>query len=351
MFALTQDITERKRVEDALRENEEKYRTIFEQSRDAIFTTSPEGRIVDVNQAALDLFRFTREEAIAVDVGERIVHPAERDRFRQEIDENGSVSDFEVKFYKKDGTVMDCLLTATRRRAEDGSSLGIQGIVRDITERKQAEEQRRELAVLEERNRLAREIHDTLAQGFTGIVLQLEAAEQGLEESPADVPEHLSRAKGLARESLQEARRSVWDLVPRALEESPLDLALKEEVRRFTAAGRENASFSLSGDRRELPSNVQADLLRICQESLTNIRRHAEATEVTVGLTFRPEAVCLEVQDNGIGFDSEEVRDGDRQSGFGLRGMEQRVRLMEGTLAIKSQKGKGTLVEVRIPTA
>ena len=212
-------------------------------------------------------------------------------------------------------------------------------------------QQTRELVVLEERNRLAREIHDTLAQGFTGIVLQLEAAEQALEESPAEVPDHLSRAKNLARESLQEARRSVWDLLPRALEQLTLDAALQGEVLRFAAEGGGEASFSLSGEQRELPSNVQAALLRICQESLTNVRRHAEATEVKVSLTFSPKAVCLSVQDNGIGFDFQKVKTLGRNRGFGLTGMEQRVRLLEGGLAVKSRKGEGTLVEVRIPTA
>ena len=256
-----------RRVADRTRElseSEERYRTLFEDSRDAIFISSADGKIVDANQAARDLFGFARDEAVGSEVWERYVALGDRERFREEISRTGSVRDFEVKLRRKDGTEMDCLLTATRRLDEDGSSLGVQGIIRDITERKQAEEQRRELAVVEERNRMAREIHDTLAQGFTGIVLQLEAAEQASEESPAEVPHHLSQAKNLARESLQEARRSVWDLLPRALEERSLEAALREEVRRFAAAGQEKASFTLSGDRTELPSNVQAALLRIC---------------------------------------------------------------------------------------
>jgi PAS domain S-box-containing protein len=219
-------------------------------------------------------------------------------------------------------------------------------------------EQSREVAVLEERNRMAREIHDTLAQGFTGIILQLEAAEQDVEEKcDEDLPGHLASAKTLARESLQQARRSVWNLLPQELERRNLEDALREEVRRFADAGREKAHFVLSGDSRELRPDVQAALLRICQESLTNVRRHAHAQEVRVELTFHSDAISLRVQDNGIGFDMHAPRPKDKQvgpsaelrTGFGLVGMEQRARLLKGSFGISGEKGKGTVVEVRIP--
>ena len=227
-------------------------------------------------------------------------------------------------------------------------------LIRDITERRNAEDtllqQERDLAVLEERNRMAREIHDTLAQGFTGIVVQLEATEQALEGSPAEAPSHLGRAKSLARESLQEARRSVWGLLPHSLEWRSLEDALREEVDRFDGTGTEKASFSLSGLTRELDANMQAALLRICQESLNNIRSHAGATETRVELVFNSESVCLKVQDNGVGFnpaDKSLRQDG----GFGLIGMEQRANLLGGTLIVSSENGKGTLVQVSVPTA
>ena len=161
---LEQKVAERT---EELATSEERYRTLFEESRDAIFV-SLEGIVVAANQAALNLFGFTEEEAIGSNVSDRYVDPADQERFRLEIAKEGSIRDFEVRLSKLDGTVMDCLLTATRRNAGDGSSQGeIQGLVRDITERKRAEEalfqQARDLAVLEERNRMAREIHDTLA--------------------------------------------------------------------------------------------------------------------------------------------------------------------------------------------
>ena len=215
-------------------------------------------------------------------------------------------------------------------------------------------EESRDVAVLEERNRMAREIHDTLAQGFTGIVLQLEAAEGTLDQDrePDAVREHLTSAKDLARGSLQEARRSVWNLLPRALEEHSLDDALREEVQRVGAESGERASFSISGQRRELPADVQAALLRICQESLTNVVKHAHATDVQVELAFEPASVLLRVRDNGRGFDVEQAkaRPRGRGGGFGLSGMEQRTRLLRGSLTLMRDDGGGTLVEASIPT-
>jgi signal transduction histidine kinase len=228
------------------------------------------------------------------------------------------------------------------------------GTCQDITQRKQAEEtqiqQASDLAVLEERNRMAREIHDTLAQGFTGIILQLEAADQAVDEDPSRVAEHLARARALARESLQEARRTVWDLLPQALEQLSLEDALREEVRKLQSQVRIPSSFDRQGDRRELPAGVQTALLRICQESLNNTKRHAQATRVWVQLAYNSDGVTLEIGDNGKGFDLDQVGSAREGGGFGLNGMRQRAQLLGGTLKVNTGQGQGTLVAARIPT-
>jgi len=124
----------------ALRKSEQKYRTLFEDSRDAIFISTPAGQFLDVNQAMLDLFGYTRTEITSLDAGQVYINPIDRAGFQQAIEHTGSVRDYEVKLQQKDGTVMDCLLTATVRRADDGHILAYQGIVRDITERKRAQQ-------------------------------------------------------------------------------------------------------------------------------------------------------------------------------------------------------------------
>ena len=539
VIGVATDITDRRRAVDALRESEQRYRTLFEQSRDAIFVAN-EGRIVDANQAALDLFGYTREEAVGVDTGLVYADASDQAKFREAVNTHGAVREFEVRLRRKNGDIIDCLMTAALQRDEKGDRVGVQGIVRDITERKRAEralqasleekerlltelrqlydqerrraeqtrainemalevssvlsleelltyvpdalrrsfdyynvnifllepdsdrlvlragtdradgagrtgeklgleersivgwvaktgrvllandvtkesrflfvehlegtraelavpikmgddvlgvldiqsteldafdetdqftalslanqlavaienarlfDQTRDLAVLEERNRMAREIHDTLAQGFTGISLQLEAAEQASEESPAETMEHIARSKAVARESLQEARRSVWNLLPKALEQQSLNEALQDEVSRFAAGGGTSASFDLSGHARKLSPEAQAALLRICQEALTNVRKHAGATEVNVELAFSSQSVSMRVRDNGVGFERRSPNGDGQQGGFGLTGMEQRAGLLQGTLDVRSANGRGTVVEVTIPAA
>jgi len=212
----------------------------------------------------------------------------------------------------------------------------------------------RQMAVMEERNRMAREIHDTLAQGFSGIILQLEAGEQALGSDLPALQRHLNQARNLARKSLAEARRSVWNLRPQALEQRPLADAIMQEVDRFSQSTGVNVKFSILGDRRDLPPELEAGILRIFQESMTNVRKHAKATEVEVNLAFNESAVELAVQDNGVGF-KPKISDDDAKSvkkrdTFGLISMRERARGLGGTFEVQSQRGKGTLVKIVIPT-
>ncbi len=343
------DITGLKRTEIELQTSEERYRALFEESSDAIFVSDADGKVISANQAALDLFGFHGEDAIGSDVGERFSDATDRESFRRNVAEAGSVRDFEVKLVRKDGTVMDCLMTASRRFDETGRNAGLQGTIRNITERKLVERTHRDLAVVGERNRMAREIHDTLAQGFTGIVLQLEAAEQAFDQSPEEAAEYLTRAKDLGRESLQEARRSVFNLTPKALEDRPLVDALRHEVDSWSEDGSESAALVISGRPGEMSLDAQTAVLRICQEALANVRKHAEASSVQIDASFSDKAVRLRIKDDGVGFDPQSNRDVGAEGGFGLTGMEQRATLLSGTLTVASGKGQGTTVKATIP--
>ena len=208
-------------------------------------------------------------------------------------------------------------------------------------------QQSRELAVTEERNRLAREIHDTLAQSLTGMILQIEAVDDLLRQDPAQARAELHSLEGLARTALEEARRSVWGLRPPVLEEASLVDALERLVREESVAGRYSGRLSVGGKSRPLTPAIEAGIYRITQEALTNVRRHAEARAVVVSLRFEAGELVLTVQDDGRGIERERepVPDG----GFGLTSMQERARLMGGAMTLESEVGRGTRVEVRVP--
>jgi signal transduction histidine kinase len=200
-------------------------------------------------------------------------------------------------------------------------------------------------AVIEERNRMARDIHDTLAQGFTGVIVQLEAAEDArLRGLGPEADEHLHRARDMARESLREARRSVHALRPQALEENDLCEALDAMFTRMTAGTALRSEFSFQGDPCRLPGAWEEDLLRIGQEAITNVLRHASATNFEARITFERERTRLDFRDDGRGFDPARKRDG-----LGLVGMHQRVERMAGTLEIRSAPGEGVVIAVTVP--
>jgi PAS domain S-box-containing protein len=210
-------------------------------------------------------------------------------------------------------------------------------------------ERTRDLAVMEERNRLAREIHDTIAQGLTGIVLQLEAADHLMEGNPARARMRLQKATALARSSLQEARRSVWNLRPTPLEQRTLVEAVRQEVEALSEEAGIAAVLDVEQEPRGLAAEAENGLFRIAQEALNNVRKHSRASEVHVRLAAGEASVELDVRDNGVGFDSQAPRAAGQQGGFGLLGLQERVRILGGSLQIESSPGEGTLVSVRVP--
>ena len=203
----------------------------------------------------------------------------------------------------------------------------------------------RELAVITERNRLAREIHDTLAQGFTGIILQLEAAEQTMGKDNSSSQEHLDSAKRLAKESLNEARRSVWALRPQLLENLTFIDALRTEAESFGNDNNIKVTIDTSIEKKDINPDAENALFRIFQEALNNIRKHAGANNIDVRLTHDEDNYILSVRDDGIGFDSTQ----DLSKGFGLISMRERAKLLGGSFDISSEKGRGTRVVVKIP--
>ncbi|MFG1922650.1 sensor histidine kinase [Cryptosporangium sp. NPDC048952] len=207
--------------------------------------------------------------------------------------------------------------------------------------------QAREAGVLDERQRMAREIHDTLAQGLAGILTQLQAAEETLDDREI-LLRHLTNATNLARESLTEARRSVDAVQPSVLADARLPEALGEVADRWSEVHRIDATLTTTGDARPMHTDIEVALLRAAQEALANVAKHARAGRVGLTLSYMEDLVTLDVRDDGVGFDP--LRSpGSLDGGFGLAAMRQRVGRLAGRLEIESEPGGGTAISVAVP--
>ncbi len=380
-----EDITDRKRVEAALEASEVRYRRLFETAQDGILLVNADtGEIVDANPYLEDLLAYTHDEMVGKrlwEIGPFRDTAAAQAAF-EKLQEERYVRYEDLPLQTRDGRRIDVEFVSNVYVVDGGEI--IQCNIRDITERKQAEDElyalhlelegrvqartaelaranlalqreivereraeaREHKVVVEERTRIAREIHDTLAQGFTGIVIQLEAAEDVLGEQPDAARLHVLRARTLARESLAEARRSVWALRPLALGADDLGYAFLHLVHNLAEGSGTPIRFTLRGLLRPLSEDIEHHLLRIGQEALTNALRYARATEIHVTLTCEDGHIELRVEDQGEGFDPNSPI---YRRSLGLRGMQERADALGGKLTITSEPGEGTRVEVVVP--
>lgn len=245
------------------------------------------------------------------------------------------------------GTIFALWLNAIISQSMQRADL-IQQLQETQEELAQAE---REAGTLAERQRLAGEIHDTLAQGFTSIVMHLEAAEQALPPEATAVQKHLDAARLVARESLAEARGLVWSLQPEQLERASLPEVIERTVKKWLVETGLAGEVRVTGEPAALHPQAEVTLLRATQEALANVRKHAAATRVTVTLSYFEDLVILDVQDDGRGFAPEKLtqhRPG-LSGGFGLRTMQERAAQLGGKLTVESAPNEGTTVTVELP--
>jgi PAS domain S-box-containing protein len=300
-------------------------------------------RFMEVNRAAAAKYGYSREEFLKMKITEirprtevnRLI--AQHKKFRLDRKHIG-----EWQHRLKSGKLIDVEITAYPLFFEGRASILVEA--HDITEKKRTQEKLRRLAVAEERNRIAREMHDTLAQAFTGILLQLEAAFDVLPKGEKRAKQHIVYARNLARKSLIEARRSVWQLRANVLLKGSLATKIKNLIDQSKRDG--VPIFGLiKGKSRSLSGEIEYNLLRIIQEGLTNAIRHAEATRIDLMLNYKPKETQLILQDNGKGFN---LRTYSR--GFGLISIKERARRIGGKLRIISKQNKGSKLVVRIST-
>ena len=201
----------------------------------------------------------------------------------------------------------------------------------------------REAGRLTERQRLARDIHDTLAQHFTSIIMHLSAAKYS---NPESVQSEVQQAEEAAREGLGEIRRIVWDMRPEQIEKASLVEAVEELAARWSAENSVLVKMKVTGTPRSLTSSAETALLRISQEAMHNINKHAQAKNVNITFSFMEDLFVMDIADDGLGFEPSKIK-----NGFGMKTMRDRAEELSGTLTIESERGAGTAIAVSIPVA
>jgi PAS domain S-box-containing protein len=340
---LAQQVAERtlelEREKEALRQSEATNRAIVSAIPDLLIQMSQDGIYLKVVRSGN--FQPFNSQQLKVGANIREVLPPSiahtRMVYTQQAIQTGELQVYEQKIVGEDQVYEQEV-----RIVKSGDS-EVLVMIRDIRDRKQAEE----ASILEERNRMAREIHDTLAQSFTSIIVHLDAAAQRITLDPNTAQSHLKTGRALARSGLADARRSVEALRPQILEEGDLQNALDRFAVQIFSDTSVQIVCEVFGEPYDLPNEIEANLLRIGQEALTNSFKYANASEVRVELRYENAQYSLRIKDNGQGFESKNLSIG---RGFGLLGMTERAERIGAELTIVSNLGQGTEITVRIPT-
>ena len=345
-------------LETALRESEERYRELFESSRDAIYIHDLNGRYTSVNRAAEELSGYPREEILGKHYS-NFVLPTHlktvRENFCRKLDVPLETT-YETEIACKDGTRRP-VEVSSRMIYRKGEPVGVQGTVRDITERKRAQRalqtySRRLVNAQEaEREIIARELHDDISQSLTAISVNLESIHRSGAVHESAVP-RLRESIDVIDNALRRVRELSFELRPALLDDLGLAAALTWYAARFSECSgiRATVTGELPGPE-GIGRTVETACFRIVQEALTNTARYARASEASIHVERSNGVLKLTISDNGVGFAVDAfVGPGRSTNALGLRGMEERASAVGGRVRISSEQGKGTQVILRVPT-
>jgi PAS domain S-box-containing protein len=353
---IARDITEARRAQKALRESEERYRELFENSKDAIYVHDMSGQYTSVNRAAEKLSGYTRHELIGRHFSS-LVSPEYarhvREQLCRKLQASGETT-YEVELITKQGERLP-VEVSSRLIVENGVAVGVQGCLHDISERKRAHEasrtySRRLLEAQEaERRRISLELHDQVGQILTAVKMNLHALRKAY-NSP-EVLTSIEENLNVIDEAVDQVRDLSVDLRPLLLDDFGLVVAVRwylDRQAKNSGVAVEFASHSLHDDDR-FPAALETACFRIVQEGVTNIIRHARATRLSVVLERSGSELLLVIGDNGSGFDVKEMRSASGAPTLGLRGMEERAQAVGGTLTIDSTPSLGTQICASFP--
>jgi len=352
---IQREIAERRQVEEELQESEEKYRTLFELANEALLILSlPEETIIDANRAAAQMLGYSPNELIGLSCWQHIIAPeilSETNReWVQQVEEKGSFL-LEMMWVRKDGTRIPVMVS--------GKPLSVAGkdwfqlVGSDISERKRAEEMqrafsRRSLQLQEEeRQRMARELHDGVNQILSAARFRLQETESAETRTGRENREDISQTKELLSEAIREIRRISHHLRPSILDDLGLIPAVRHLGNRFLERTGTRVELECVGFSQTLSSELETTLYRIIQEALNNVEKHAQATDVRIRFLQKNAFLTVEIADDGKGFDVVSIRQ--NGLGMGLRNMRERAAMISGRMTLNSAKDKGTEISIEIP--
>jgi PAS domain S-box-containing protein len=365
---LQSEITHRAGIEQRLQRSEEYYRALIENAMDIVAVLEADGTVRYASPAVERVLGYAPAERPGKTI-DAFVHPDDLPALKKALSEalqgRRHSAAIEYRYRHKDGS-WRVIESAARNLLNDPAVNGIVVNSRDVTERRRAEEalrqkeaelrdnqlQLRALAARlltgqdEEWSRIARELHDDLNQKLAFLAVDVEMLEKQLPESPTPVRERLRSLQHRAVELSEDVRRMAHRLHPAVLDDLGLDPALRSYCAEFSALAGIPVKFSCPKISESLPPDVALCLYRVAQEGLQNIAKHSRASRATVTLAGAADVIDLSIADSGVGFSADAVRG---KGGLGLVSMEERVRLVNGSLMIESAPGKGTRIKVRVP--
>ncbi len=346
VLAINRDITELKRAEIALRVSEEKYRDLVEKVSDVIYAVDAEGVITYLNPAIEALIGLPPDQVVGQPFAQ-FVHPEDLGRLQdnlQNLLSGVAPGSTEYRVLNVSGETRWIRVTS-QPIVDEGRVTGLQGVLTDMTERKRVEEQLEEAAIAAERQRLARELHDSVTQSLYGLDLFANATQQTLSAGRIErATEHVQEILNLSHSALADMRLLIFELRPPLLEQEGLAGALRVRLESVEGRAGLKTKFEAKGER-PLSPLVEAELYAVALEALNNALKHAQAEHITLNLECDEGRSCLTVQDDGIGYDPEMAKN---RGGIGLHTMRERVERLGGNLTLETAPGRGTTVRVEV---
>jgi PAS domain S-box-containing protein len=341
-----------RKYEQSLIESENKYRNVFEKSSDCLFIINPFGKILDINDAGMQLFKIPKEMLSVKSFFELISDKEERGVFQQELKKKEFVVDFNLKIKDNNETVISCLVSLSKSYSQSGEVVGYQGIVKDMSRQREMENilVRTVLDTQEkERKRIATDLHDSLGQKLSGIKFHIEALkamQKNIKDRKYDTI--LTRSNDALNDAMVELSNISFNIMPGTLQNFGLSYAIKELCAKLKVGSDIFFDVVIEEDFPEIDKALEITIFRITQEFINNSIKHGNASKISIRMdtSFMPGNISLFLQDNGKGF---EIKRLNEYKSMGLKNMKSRVESYNGTIKIDSIQGWGTKYEILIP--